>query len=68
MKNKLEPALAAAASDAAAATEAAAREQAGRTEAEFKAGTMTESLNLELEAERSKRRSLEDKLRLLEKV
>lgn len=68
MKNELEPALAAAVSDAAAATDAAARELAGRTEAEFKAGTMTESLNLELEAERSKTTGLEEKLKLLEKV
>lgn len=68
MKHELEPALAAAVSNAAAATEAAAREHAGRTEAELRAGTMTESLNLELEAERSKRKGLEEKLRLLDKV
>lgn len=68
LKHELEPALAAAVSDAAAATEAAAREQAGRTEAELRAGTMTESLNLELEAERPKRKGLEERLRLLEKV
>lgn len=68
MKEDLEPALAAAVADANAAKCTAARDQAARTEVEFRAGTMAESLNLELEAERGKARGLEEKVRPLEKV
>ncbi|CAM9519732.1 unnamed protein product, partial [Ectocarpus sp. 8 AP-2014] len=62
----LEPALAKARSEAAAAAAAAARDEAGRAEAEFRAGTITERLNAEMERERAKSRGLEDKLRVLE--
>lgn len=68
MKEDLEPALAAAVADANASKLTAARDQAARTEVEFRAGTIAESLNLELEAERGKARDLEEKVRLLDKV
>lgn len=61
-------ALAVSLRETSAAKGAAAREQAGRAEAEFKAGTIEESLGLELEAERSKSRGLEEQLRKSEKV
>ncbi|CAM9419672.1 unnamed protein product, partial [Ectocarpus sp. 6 AP-2014] len=62
----LEPALAKARSEAVAAAAAAARDEAGRAEAEFRAGTITERLNAEMEREWAKSRGLEDKLRVLE--
>lgn len=68
LKAELEPALAAAESEAAVATAEAKREQSGRAQAEFRAGTMAESLNLELEGERRKAKGLKEKMRLLERV
>lgn len=64
----LEPALAKARSEAVAAAAAAARDEAGRAEAEFRAGTITERLNAEMERERAKSRGLEYKLRVLGEV
>lgn len=68
MKEELEAALASALSDAKAAAAISEREQSGRTEAEFRAGTISENLNIELEAERAKATGLEEKMRMLEKV
>lgn len=68
VKEKLEPALAAAEAEAKAAMDAAAREQAGHAEVELRAVNAAKSLNVELEAERGKVRDFEEKMRGLEKV
>lgn len=68
MKEKLEPALAAAEAESKAAMDAAAREQAGRAEADIRSVNAAKSLTVELEAKRGKVRNLEENMRVLEKV